>query len=155
MFQVYRIFTTKKRHYSDIWERSVTVAFIALIVSMGSGIYAVASGSEKAVLLSFWFLTVGFLGFLITAHLYKIVPFLVWFERYAPHIDEREVPMLHQLLPLQLAKLQWGSALSGLVMISIAIGSGNLILWHVGALLLVGSGIVLLAILIKVLGDKL
>ncbi|AFV96532.1 MULTISPECIES: hypothetical protein [unclassified Sulfuricurvum] len=155
MVQVYRIFTSKKRGYTDIWERSLAVAFIALVISMGLGVYGIIVGSEKAVLLSFWFLTAGFLGFLITAHLYKIVPFLVWFERYAPYIDEREVPMLHQLLPTQWASVQWGLAVSGLVAIAIAIGLANAVLWKIGTALLAGSGIVLLAILIKLLRDKL
>ncbi len=155
MFRVYRIFTSRKRIYSDIWERSIAVAFISLALSVGSGIYGIVSGSEKAHMISFWFLTAGFLGFLITAHLYKIVPFLVWFERYAPYVDEREVPMLHQLLPAKLADIQWGFAVAGLVMIAAVMGSGFSVLWQVGALLSVLSGVVLLAILIKVLGDKL
>ncbi|DAB38626.1 MAG: hypothetical protein A2552_06795 [Sulfuricurvum sp. RIFOXYD2_FULL_44_160] len=155
MVQVYRIFTSKKRGYSDIWERSAAVAFIALNVSMGLGIYGIIVGSEKAILLSFWFLTAGFLGFLITAHLYKIVPFLVWFERYAPYLDEREVPMLHQLLPARWANIQWGLGVSGLVAIAIAIGLANTVLWKIGALFLIGSGVVLLAILVKILRDKL
>ena len=155
MVQVYRIFTSKKRGYSDIWERSVAVAFVALILSMGLGMYAIFRGSESAIALCFWFLTAGFLGFLISAHLYKIVPFLVWFERYAPYIDEREVPMLHQLLPKRWADLQWGLALGGVVAVAIAIGLQNTLLWQIGALLLVGSGIVLLAILSKLLRDKL
>lgn len=155
MVQVYRIFTSKKRRYSDIWERSVSVAFVALSVSMGIGIYGVVSGGEKAILLSFWFLTAGFLGFLITAHLYKIVPFLVWFERYAPYIDEREVPMLHQLLSVRLANVQWGLGVIGLVVIAIAIGLANTVLLKTGAFFLVGSGVVLLATLVKVLRDKL
>ncbi|MDP2849856.1 MAG: hypothetical protein Q8O20_02155 [Sulfuricurvum sp.] len=155
MVQVYRIFSSKKRRYSDIWERSVAVAFVALSVSMGLGIYGIIVGSEKAILLSFWFLTAGFLGFLITAHLYKIVPFLVWFERYAPYLDEREVPMLHQLLPARWANVQWGLGVSGLIAIAIAIGLANTVLWKIGALFLVGSGVVLLAILVKILRDKL
>lgn len=155
MVQVYRIFTSKKRRYSDIWERSVAVAFMALILSMGLGLYGLLSGSEPSIALSFWFLTVGFLGFLITAHLYKIVPFLVWFERYVPYIDEREVPMLHQLLPTQWANVQWGLGVSGLISMAIAIGSANTVLWKIGVFLLVGSGVVLLAILVKLLRDKL
>ncbi len=155
MVQVYRIFTSKKRGYSDIWERSVAVAFVALSVSMGLGIYGMIVGSEKAILLSFWFLTAGFLGFLITAHLYKIVPFLVWFERYAPYIDEREVPMLHQLLPVRWANAQWGLGVSGVIATAIAIGSANSVLWKIGVLFLISSGVVLLAILVKLLRDKL
>jgi hypothetical protein len=155
MVQVYRIFTTKKRGYTDIWERSVVVAFMALTLSMGFGLYGVLSGSDTWIALSFWFLTTGFLGFLITAHLYKIVPFLVWFERYAPYIDEREIPMLHQLLPARWANVQWGLGVSGVIAIAIAIGLVNTVLWKIGALLLVGSGIILLAILVKLLRDKL
>ncbi|MBV5320098.1 MAG: hypothetical protein JZU62_00265 [Sulfuricurvum sp.] len=155
MVQVYRIFTTKKRGYTDIWERSVAVAFIALTASMGFGIYGVLSANEKMIALAFWFLTAGFLGFLITAHLYKIVPFLVWFERYAPYIDEREIPMLHQLLPVRWANIQWGLGVSGLILVSCSIGLTNTVLWKVGVVFLITSGAVLLAILIKVLRDKL
>lgn len=155
MFRVYRIFTSQKRIYSAIWERSVAVAFVALVLSIGSGVYGIVSGSEKVLMISFWFLIAGFLGFLITAHLYKIVPFLVWFERYAPYIDEREVPMLHQLLPVRLANIQWGFAVAGLVMIAAAMGTGINALWQIGAFLSVLSGGVLLAVLIRVLGDKL
>lgn len=155
MVQVYRIFTSKKRRYTDIWERSVAVAFIALSMSMGLGMYGVILGGEKAILLSFWFLTAGFLGFLITAHLYKIVPFLVWFERYAPYIDEREVPMLHQLLPQRWAKMQWGLSVIGVMTVAFALGSENVVALHTGAVLLMGSGGILLAILMKVLNDKL
>lgn len=155
MVQVYRIFTSKKRGYSDIWERSVAIAFMALTLSMGLGLYGVSSGSDTSIALSFWFLTVGFLGFLITAHLYKIVPFLVWFECYAPYIDEREVPMLHQLLPMRWANAQWGLGVSGLIATALAIGLANVMLWKIGVFLLIGSGLVLLAILVKILRDKL
>jgi hypothetical protein len=106
-------------------------------------------------MISFWFLTAGFLGFLITAHLYKIVPFLVWFERYAPYIDERDVPMLHQLLPNRLANVQWGLAVVGLLAVALALEFGSEMILQAGAAFLVGSGIILLTILIKVLRDKL
>lgn len=155
MVQVYRIFTTKKRGYSDIWERSVLIAFIALVLSIGLGIYALVCSDETAVILSFWFLTAGFLGFLISAHLYKIVPFLVWFERYAPYIDEREVPMLHQLLPTRWANVQWFFGVIGVMSIALAIVMNNPILWKIGSLSLIASGSVLLAIVIKLLRDKL
>ncbi|PHM18176.1 MAG: hypothetical protein CJD30_03065 [Sulfuricurvum sp. PD_MW2] len=155
MIQVYRIFTTKKRGYSDIWERSVLIAFIALVLSIGLGIYALVCSDETVVILSFWFLTAGFLGFLISAHLYKIVPFLVWFERYAPYIDEREVPMLHQLLPTRWANVQWGFGVVGVLSIALAIAMNNPILWKIGSLSLIASGGVLLAIVIKLLRDKL
>jgi hypothetical protein len=39
----------------------------------------------------------GFFAFIIIAHLYKIIPFLVWFHRFSPYIGERDVPMLQEM----------------------------------------------------------
>lgn len=155
LWSVYRIFTSKERRYADIWERSVTVAFAALILAIMIGTYGYLRGSERGIMLAFWLLTAGFFGFLITAHLYKIVPFLVWFERFAPYVDERDVPMLHTLLPQKLAHLQWISALSGVIICGWAIGWESRIGLHVGALFMILSGIVLMGIILKILRYKL
>lgn len=155
LFGVYRIFTSKTRRYSDIWERSVAVAFVSLVLSMGSGIYGYISGDGKGIWIAFWLLMAGFLGFLIAAHLYKIVPFLVWFERFAPYVDEREVPMMQQLLPARWAQVQWAAALGAVVTVAAAIGSENAVLWHAGALLAAASGLVLSGVIIRILRYKL
>lgn len=152
---VYRIFTSKQRRYSDIWERSVAAAFAALISAMGSGIYGYVAEDERSLMMGFWLLTAGFLGFLISGHLYKIVPFLVWFERFAPYVDEREVPMLHQLLPQEWATVQWGFALAGVIVCAAAIGFGNTLWLHIGAVFMILSGIVLTGIVINVLRNKI
>lgn len=155
LLQVYRIFTSKKRRYSDVWERSVAVAFVALVASIGIGIYGYVMANEKSVLIAFWLLMGGFLGFLITAHLYKIVPFLVWFERFAPFIEERNVPTMQQLLPSRWADVQWGTALAGVVSVTLSIGFEDMVLWQAGAFLMSVSGGVLAAIVIRVLRVKL
>ncbi|KFN38612.1 MAG: hypothetical protein JU82_10835 [Sulfuricurvum sp. MLSB] len=155
LLQVYRIFTSKKRRYSDIWERSVAAAFVALVASMGVGVYGYVMENEKSVLVAFWLLTGGFLGFLIAAHLYKIVPFLVWFERFAPLIEERDVPTMQQLLPSRWADVQWGTALAGVASIALAVGFEHTVLWQAGAFLMSVSGGVLAAIVIRILWVKL
>lgn len=148
---VYRIFTSRQRRYSDIWERSVAAAFAALIAAMVSGSYGYVVSDERFVMMGFWLLTAGFLGFLISGHLYKIVPFLVWFERFAPYVDEREVPMLHQLLPQKWAAVQWGLSLTGVIVCAAAIGFENTVWLHIGAVFMILSGIVLTGIVISVL----
>lgn len=155
IFTVYRIFTSKQRRYSDIWERSVAAAFAALIIAMISGIYGYIAEDERFVMMDFWLFTAGFLGFLISAHLYKIVPFLVWFERFAPYVDEREVPMLHQLLPQKWATAQWGFALIGVIVCAAAIGFGNTLWLHIGTAFMVMSGSILLGIVVHILGNTL
>lgn len=151
VFSMVRLFTSKPRHYADIWERSVAVAVIMLILSMGLGVSGYFMENERWVMMGFWLLTAGFFGFLISGHLYKIVPFLVWFERFAPYIDERDVPMLHQLLPEKWAKVQWLLALCGVTIGTAAIGFENTPLLYVGSLFMIVSGGVLMGIVFKVL----
>lgn len=154
MVRVYRIFTSKKRPYGDIWERSVAVAFVSLSVAVVCGMYGVAFGSEKGITLAFWVFAAGFLGFLISGHLYRIVPFLVWFERFAPLLEERAVPMMHELLPRRLADLQWGLALTGVIVTGLALMIGHSALIHLGFALMALSGTVLLAVIVKILRFK-
>jgi hypothetical protein len=44
---------------------------------------------------------IGFLSPIITAHLYKIVPFLVWFHRFASLVGKQKVPMLADMVPIK------------------------------------------------------
>jgi hypothetical protein len=155
LWSVQRIFTSKQRHYADIWERSVAVAFIALILAVVSGMYGYFERDERFVMMGFWLLMAGFLGFLITAHLYKIVPFLVWFERFAPYLEEQNVPMLHELLPQKWANAQWILALLGVITCTAAIGLGNTVLLRIGALFMMVSGMILMGIVVKVLRYRL
>jgi len=151
MQSVYRIFTTKKRRYSDIWERSVAVAFASLVVALSVSVYGYISVNEKAMILGFWFFTTGFLGFLMSAHLYKIVPFLVWFERYVPHIDEKAVPMIHELLDQKWAKGQWLAGCAGILLVALAILLENWILFIGGIAVIIASGAMLLGAILKIL----
>lgn len=137
--------------YTMALSAGVAAAFAALIAAMVSGSYGYVVSDERFVMMGFWLLTAGFLGFLISGHLYKIVPFLVWFERFAPYVDEREVPMLHQLLPQKWAAVQWGLSLTGVIVCAAAIGFENTVWLHIGAVFMILSGIVLTGIVISVL----
>ncbi|MER3480264.1 MAG: hypothetical protein C4327_07205 [Meiothermus sp.] len=45
-----------------------------------------------------WF-GLGFLGLVVSGMLYKIAPFLVWTQRYAPRVGQKPVPALKAMLP--------------------------------------------------------
>jgi hypothetical protein len=90
----------------------------SLVVATILGLLALIFGSENLILSGGWFLIAGFVGFLITGHLYKIIPFLVWFERYAPLVGKEKVPMLHEMYPKKMSNYQFkftsiGVALAG------------------------------------------
>ena len=102
------------------------------------------SSSEQILLSAVWFFIMGFVTFLINGHLYKIVPFLVWFERYSPLVGKEKVPMLHEMFPAKQADFQFrfssvGMAISGF---GLLFGSDTLFFGGV-SFMVVGAGFML------------
>jgi hypothetical protein len=75
----------------------------------------------------------GFLGLIgvvslaIIGMLYKIIPFLVWFRRYSPHVGRAQVPSLADLYSHRLQGLGYWAFLSGIAVTSVAIVFSNAI----------------------------
>ena len=120
----YLIFTidkTRARKQNDMYIVSLFLGFVffALAVLFG-GLY-IASSNETYALLSGWLLFVGFFGFLISGHLYKIVPFLVWYERFSPLVGKQKVPMLGDMVPTKSANFQIYLTSVGIILYSFAI----------------------------------
>ena len=142
-YQIYLITKTRARKENDVWVKSLVYAFITLIVSLlFSGIY-LFGGSEVWLVSSGWFLMVGFVGFLITAHLFKIIPFLVWFERYAPLVGKQKVPMLHEMVPKRQADAQMRFGIVGTTLVGISFLFESDALFYAGASTLVVSALYL------------
>ncbi len=67
---------------------------------------------------------IGFIGvvsFAVIGMLYKIVPFLVWFGVYSPHVGRAKLPALADLYSARLQMAGYWSFLGGLVVTSAAI----------------------------------
>lgn len=63
----------------------------------------------------------GFFAFAVTGHVYKIIPFLVWFERFSPLVGKQKVPMLADMLPPKSASAQFVFCAAGVVVVAVAI----------------------------------
>ena len=63
----------------------------------------------------------GFFSFAIIGHLYKIIPFLVWFERFSPLVGKQKVPMLADMLPIKSSDAQFILSAIGVSIITLAI----------------------------------
>lgn len=137
--QVYKMTSSRKRIIHDVWARSMYVAFISFFVAFLILCVYLFSNSELLLKVGMWLLFVGFFGFIIIGNFYKIIPFLVWFHIYAPLLEERAVPMLHELLPQRLANLQWFFSLSGLILSTLSLILQNDDLF-IGALVLLSVG---------------
>jgi len=142
--QIWIIYKTRARKAHDIWAKSMYVGYSALGISMILGLVTLVSSSEQILLSAVWFFIMGFVTFLINGHLYKIVPFLVWFERYSPLVGKEKVPMLHEMFPERQADYQFrfssvGMAVSGF---GLLFGSDTLFFGGV-SFMVVGAGFML------------
>ncbi|MFT7824063.1 MAG: hypothetical protein ABXS92_04805 [Sulfurimonas sp.] len=95
--QIYIIAKLTVRKELDVWALSMIFAFAALLLSIVLGVLYFLTDMQSILHASVWFLILGFVSSMITGHLYKIVPFLVWFERFSPLVGKEKVPMLHEM----------------------------------------------------------
>ena len=116
IWQIYIIAKLTVRKELDVWAKSMIFAFGSLIVSMIMGVIALLTDIQAVLHTAVWFFLLGFVSSMITGHLYKIVPFLVWFERFAPLVGKEKVPMLHEMYSKEGAKMMFAFTSSGVVL---------------------------------------
>lgn len=155
-YEIYLIYTTRVRKELDIYTKSLMVSVTALISTLLLLLIFLISENESLLFAVAWFFIVGFLGFFITAHLYKIVPFLVWFERFSPLVGKKKVPMLHDMLAKNLTDAQLLFSTIGLYMVGIALIFSIDWLYYAGISAMVISALFLRGAIYHVIhyGDK-
>ncbi|MDA3908805.1 MAG: hypothetical protein PF437_06935 [Sulfurimonas sp.] len=120
-YLIYIIYTTRPRKENDIYALSLIFSYSSMIVAIVIGLLYFVLHKEALLLASAWLVFFGFFGFLITGHIYKIIPFLVWFERFSPLVGKQKVPMLADMVPKNSSKAQFLFSAIGVVIIAIAI----------------------------------
>ncbi len=136
-YLVYQIYTTRARKEIDVYAKSIILAYVFMLFALVFGFLYFITSQESFLLVFGWFLVFGFFGFAITGHMYKIVPFLVWFERFSPLVGKEKVPMLADMLPKQSSQAQITFTAIGIVIIAFAILLGEDILIKAGASFLI------------------
>ncbi len=145
--QIWLIYKVRARKENDIWARSMFFGYGSLVLAMILAVPSAIFGWENFILASAWFLVMGFITFLITGHLYKIIPFLVWFERYSPLVGKRKVPMLHEMYPKKMADWEFYFTAAGVVVAGLGILTEWYDLYYGGvALFIVGAGYMLASV---------
>ncbi|QFR43060.1 hypothetical protein CVO_05875 [Sulfurimonas sp. CVO] len=134
------IYDTRARKEIDIYAQSLIFSYLSLIVSLVLGLAYLVVDYKPLLLTSAWIMFFGFFTFLITGHMYKIIPFLVWFERFSPLVGKEKVPMLADMLPPKSSSAQFIFSAVGVVIVAFAILFQNEILIQAGAsFLLIGA----------------
>ncbi len=116
IWQIYMIAKLTVRKELDVWAKSMVFAFATFIVAIVLGFVYFLSGWQNVLHAAVWFLFLGFISSMITGHLYKIVPFLVWFERFSPLVGKEKVPMLHEMYSKEGAAMMFNFTVAGVVL---------------------------------------
>ena len=153
IYQIYIIYKLTVRKEMDVWAKSMIFGFSSLIASLILAVLSFLPNAHEAWLhTSVWFFMIGFIGFLINGHLYKIVPFLVWFERFSPLVGKEPVPMLHEMYPKEQANMMFWHSSIGTVLGGIGLLVESDYLFKVGASLLIVGAVFLYLSMSKMLG---
>jgi len=153
-YQIYSIYKTRARKEKDIYVVSMLFSYMSLIVALLFGTIYLLNSYEPLLLASAWLMFFGFFGFIITGHMYKIIPFLVWFERFSPLVGKQKVPMLADMLPKQSSSAQFIFCAFGVVLVTIALLSNNTQLIYAGASFLVVGAFALLRSVLYMINFK-
>lgn len=143
-YQVFIIYKTRVRVENDIYLRSIVFSYITMWISLILGVLYLFIPSQTLLLAIGWLIIFGYVTFIINGHLYKIVPFLVWFERFSPLVGKEEVPMLNDMLPRRSSNLQFIFSACGVILGFISILMQNNELFKAGvSFLFIGSVFIL------------
>jgi len=134
---IYIIYSTRPRKENDVYAISMMFSYISMLIAIAIAILYFVTAKEEYLLASGWMLFYGFISFLITGHIYKIIPFLVWFERFSPLVGKQKVPMLADMVPYKSSQAQFVFSAIGVILIAIAIATKTDILINAGASFLV------------------
>jgi len=152
IYQIYIIYKLTVRKEIDVWARSMIFGFSTLILSLALGVVYLLGDSTPWLHASVWFFMLGFIGFLINGHLYKIVPFLVWFERFAPLVGKEKVPMLHEMYPKKKANMMFWYSSTGTVIAGLGLLIESDLLFKGGASFMILGAIFMYLSMTEMLG---
>ncbi|MDE3077794.1 MAG: hypothetical protein KGJ86_20425, partial [Chloroflexota bacterium] len=135
----------RRRRPIDLTVKHNLTAVSAFVAAAGLGFAVpfVPPGSlHDRLILAYAYLGFGgWIGFSVVGQLYKVVPFLVWTQRYASRVGREQVPLLRQMYPVRLAEAGFGLLVAALLLTPAAIAVGWLPGIQIGlALGLAGAG---------------
>jgi len=151
LWQIYLIAVLTVRKELDVWAKSMIFAFGSLIFALMTGAVALLTGAQSMLHTAVWFFLMGFVSPMITGHLYKIVPFLVWFERFAPLVGKEKVPMLHEMYSKEGAAVMFNFSAAGVVLGGFGLLFESTILFKAGGSFLFAGAIFLYITMKKML----
>ena len=120
-YQITILYKTRVRLEKDIYLKSLLFSYISLLLILIMSVIYIFIPNSILFLCIGWLSLYGYITFMITGHLYKIVPFLVWYQKFSPLIGKQKVPMLKDMVPNKGANMQFYFMTSGVIIGFVAI----------------------------------
>jgi hypothetical protein len=140
--QIAIILKQRARKQNDYWVKNIIFSLVCLSASIISCIFYFVSGKSMMGILAGVLFFFGFLLPFIIGHIYKILPFLIWYERFAPLVGKQKVPLLHQMIHTKVADAQ-----TWILFVSVFMLSGG-VLMQVEKLFFIGSVLLLVSLIL-------
>lgn len=141
--QMWQVFRHRMRKQTDVSMHHTVLSFIFLAFATTLGVAQFflparwpQATQDGLVLLYGWLGFIGFAGFIIVGQTYKILPFLVWFNKYSDRVGQTKVPMLKDMFDERLAKIELVLMSTGFLLAAVALPSANTTLFRFGAVVL-------------------
>lgn len=145
-YDSWRMLRVRHRKRLDVtqYHSSTAVVYFAGVVPGGVATVFFGWGQPRVLVVLALFALVGWVGQSTIGYLYKIVPFLIWHERYGPLVGRAHVPLMRELISQRWAAVSWWLINSGLLGTALSAWGGWILPAQVASGLL-GAGFVLAA----------
>ncbi len=118
-----------RRRMRRVFERSIRLYLVSVSLAM-LAVPLWLTGHHAAAVTIF---LLGFVTLAIAGMLVKIMSFLAWQYRYAPHVGRGEVPLMHHLVRDDLENVTTAGLVSGALLLPAALVTSVPLLAHAGA----------------------
>ena len=142
-YQMYDMIKKRMRKHLDVYAQDMIISGIFLVLST---FLIPFISNDKVMKIFMVFLILGFVSSFVVGHIYKIVPFLVWNEKFAPLVGKQSVPMLADMVHDKASQIEFNAKIATILFLSIGIlaDSTSMItigkaLFIINALLVVGN----------------
>ncbi len=135
VYQLYDIFKKRLRRHLDVYALDMISSGIFLILSA----FLIPFLPHEIVIKLFMiFLLLGFISSFVVGHIYKIVPFLVWNEKFAPLVGKEKVPMLADMVHQKASSIEFGLKIATIIFLSLGVIIGS------DTIIMIGKGLFLI-----------
>ena len=137
--QIGAMLKSRARKQNDYWVKNIVFATISLVVSIMLVLVGFIFDLQNFALAGGCLFFFGFLLCFVVGHIYKILPFLIWYDKFAPLVGKQKVPLLHQMIKTKVADFQTLSLFIATILQVLAILMGIQILFLIGAFIMLLS----------------